>query len=379
MVIIRLLIKPLVLIVSLFVKPCIVFESIPVFSDNTKCVCNELERRGYRKKYNFIWRTGFETIGDNRQKNEWKIYSPKSIKQFFISASFVKKRKCTIYGNAIYGFKDNEETVFFLNHGGPFKATKGYYSMPEYVDYVLSLSEYLAPIAAEQGDVPVEKMFSLGFPRNDCLTKPAKNIKHALKTECKKIIVWYPTYRQNKNSNMHLNEKSLPIVSDESIVKKINDYAKQRNILIVIKPHFVQDLSYFKFSELSNIRRIDDSFFSENNLTSYEFVGACDALLTDYSSIYYDYTLCDKPIGVIWTDINEYKASPGFAVDLDVVLKGAEKLYNIDDFKRFLDEIAFGEDSLAEERRDVRDNIVQFVDGKSTQRVTDFIIEKANL
>lgn len=375
---IKTIIKIIAKTAAAFLKPCIVFESIPDFSDNTRCVYDEMIKRGYDKKYYMIWQIEHYKISLLGDKNGWFINRPKNTKQLLLSISFKFKKKCSIYGNRIFSNDDNKETVFFLNHGAPFKATKGYYEMPEFVDYVLSLSEYLAPIAAEQGNVPVEKMFSLGFPRNDILTKSRVNLKKILKTELK-IIVWYPTYRQNKNSNIHISEKALPLICDSVTAQEINDCAKKNNVLIFIKPHFVQDLDYFKVSELSNIKAIDDSFFETNGLTSYEFVGASDALLTDYSSIYYDYILCDKPIGVVWTDFESYKKSPGFAVDVNKVLKGAVKILDLDDLKTFISDLNYNNDQLKKERKEVREKIVQFTDGNSTKRVTNYIIKKANI
>ena len=379
MKIIRQLIKPLVLLDSLFVRPCIVFESVPAFCDNTKCVYDELNRRGYNKKYNLIWRTGPDTISCFERGMDWHIYSPKSIKQFLLSVSFVKRRNCSIYGNTIYGFKDNCEMVFYLCHGTPMKSVREYYNLPEYINFIITTSNKSSQISAYEYNVPIEKCISIGYPRNDCLTNPPKDIKTALKTECEKVIVWYPTYRQQKNDGLHLSEKPLPIVSDEEIVGNINDFAKKLNTLIVIKPHFAQDLSYFKFSELSNIKRIDDRFFDENGITSYEFVGACDALLTDYSSIYYDYTLCDKPIGLVWQDFDEYATNPGFVEDYERLTSGGEKIYCLEDLCTFIESVSKGEDKLKKQRNEICKEMNNITDGTATEKVTDFIIEKSNL
>ena len=37
------------------IKPCIIFESSPVYSDNTKPVYDEMVKRGYEKKYHLFW------------------------------------------------------------------------------------------------------------------------------------------------------------------------------------------------------------------------------------------------------------------------------------------------------------------------------------
>ena len=65
---------------------------------------------------------------------------------------------------------------------------------------------------------------------------------------------------------------------------------------------------------LSNLVFINDAFLSDNGIINYELLGVADALLTDYSSVYYDYLLLDRPIGLCWDDYEEYKAN-GFKVN----------------------------------------------------------------
>ena len=89
--------------------------------------------------------------------------------------------------------------------------------------------------------------------------------------------------------------------------------------------------------------------------------------------------MADKPIAAVWEDIEEYRKFPGFAVDVDDYMKGAEKVYDIEDFKMFLSHIANGEDVLKNERREIRDRVHFAADGKNAKRVVDFIIEKAGL
>ena len=104
-----------------------------------------------------------------------------------------------------------------------------------------------------------------------------------------------------------------------------------------------------------------------------------DALITDYSSIYYDFLLCDKPVAAIWEDIEEYRINPGFAVDVDYYMKGAEKIYNLDDFETFVTHVAEDLDVLRSERAEINTLVNHSTDGKNAQRVVDFIVEKAGL
>ena len=132
----------------------------------------------------------------------------------------------------------------------------------------------------------------------------------------------------------------------------------------------IQDLN------LEYIRFIDDSFFTEHKITSYQFVNSCDAMITDYSSIFFDYLLADKPIALTWDDLEEYRQNPGFAVDLDSYTKGAVKAYNVDELIAFVQDVAAGRDVLQKQRREVRDIVNYSTDGKNAERVTDFILHK---
>ena len=171
----------------------------------------------------------------------------------------------------------------------------------------------------------------------------------------------------------------MPIIHDVAAAQQLNQWANEKNVLIVLKPHFAQDLSQIKNLHLSNIRYIDDSFFAKNKISSYEFVGSCDALITDYSSIYFDHMLCNKPIGLVWEDIDEYREKPGFAMDVEACGKGGVQIYNIADFLNFITQISEGIDVCAEARNEICRQVNYAADGKNAKRVVDFMIEKANL
>lgn len=362
-------------VLNLFLKNYILFESIPDLSDNTKAVFDELIARGVNQKYKCIW------IVSDKNKNFPKIKNVRYIDNKtnkWLFRYYRYSAKCLICCNYFCTSVLKNQTSFYLCHGTAIKSVRNYYNVPEKIDYVTVSSEQSKEMMAYELRGEVGKFYGLGFPRNDVFSKPEKDLSGML-GEYKKIIVWYPTFRNHKSGNKNVSSKALPILHDLDKAKELNEVASKNDVLIVLKPHFAQDVSYIKDYNLSNIKFIDDEFFEDNNITSYEFLNSCDSLITDYSSVYYDYLLTDKPVAVIWEDIEEYRKNQGFAVDVDYYMKGAEKIYNIEDFKDFVENIACEHDGLKNERKEICEWANYSNDGQNSKRVADFIIEKANL
>ncbi len=362
------------LLYKLSFKKCIIFESCPDFGDNPRGVFDRMLELKLNKKYKLVW-----LIFDDRENNypRYKnvFYVKKGSKEY---SKFMRTAKCYVCCNRFVYSELKCQKSFFLTHGMYVKNPKAYYKMPDEIDYCLSASEGLKAMQANAVSCPIEKMFALGYPRNDVLTEKPIDLSKFFGAY-DKFVVWYPTFRQHNTGMETGSLHAFPIIWNEKEAIKINEYAKSRNILIILKPHFAQDITKIVKLNLSNIRLIDDDFFVKNALTSYRFVGSCDALFTDYSSIYFDYTLCDKPIGLVWEDYSDYEKNPGFAFDMSKYMKGGVKIYDTNQFISFLSEVSDGVDSLKKERREIRDLSNFSTDGESSKRVTEFIIQKAKL
>lgn len=361
-------------------RPAIIFESAPDFSDNTYAVYEEMVRRELHKKYTLVWSCSKDQSLPNAPQGLRYIYPlSSSPAERLRNAYYMAAAKCMICCNRFLLPWHKEQVAVYLAHGTPMKSVRSYYTMPESIHHCLSAAAGVEEMTAYQFNADPKKMFSLGYPRNDILTQPPQPVKQMLETTCKKVIVWYPTFRQHANGMKTGSSNALPIIHDAQAALKLNEWAREQDVLLVLKPHFAQDLTQIKNLQLSNIRFIGDDFFREHNTTSYGFVAGCDALITDYSSIYFDYMLCDKPIGLVWEDVEEYCKNPGFAIDIEDFGKGGVKIYTLEDFKNFVREVATDTDSCQEERRRLRDLTNHSTDGENARRVTDFIIEKADL
>ena len=355
-------------------KTNVIFESVPDFSDNTRAVFDELVARGYNKKYKFVWLTH----GDNQQIPDVQNMKCVSIRSIW-GILHMAFSKAMIFCNTIMPSSPKHQFAMFLDHGTPLKDTSKYTKLPKGT-YYLSSSEESVPIRSRILKISeTDRVTALGFPRNDVFSKPKIDIGQYFCGNFKKIIVWYPTFRQHKRKNRIDGGNALPLLHNLEWARRFNDLLVQENVLVILKPHYAQDISQILNLKLSNVLFIDDSFFTTHGITSYQFLHACDAMITDYSSVYYDYLLCDNPIGLIWEDIEEYKNGIGLVDEYEYLCKGGEKIYTIDDLCRFIEDVSGGVDNLKTERKEICQWAHYSSDGHSTERVVNYIVEKAGL
>ena len=350
----------------------IMFESLPDLTDSSKAILDEMVKRGLNRRYKMVW---------NCHSKEFSNY-PKIDNVMYINEEdhpymmkwLIFSSKCFITTNSFMYSKRKGQTSVYISHGGPIKDCGGYYTLPEEVDYLITLGGEASKPTADTLHFPFDRTYALGYPRNDDILRNHVDLR-SLFGNYKKFIIWYPTFR-NVKEGMTACTHDFPIVHDKSALIELNNSLESLNTLIVLKPHFAQSVT--DFESMSNIKVIHDDFFTSHSISPYSFIGSFDALLTDYSSVYYDYLLCDKPIGMIWEDIEEYKTKPGLVDGFEHLSRGGEKIYNIHELLLFIKDISEGKDNSAR----VRQEVMRDVHGENkicTPSVVDFIIEKAGL
>lgn len=358
------------------IKNYIVLESSPDFSENTKYVFEELISRGINKKYKFFWVFhDKETLTNNKlieKKNVYyldkndvlKVNVVCCVAKLFLSCNnFLRKRR-------------DDQYYLHLCHGAALKNCRSYSGLPEYVDELLTFSDFMGKYDAINFSCSKNKMLDFGYPRNDLLFGERIDISRVFtNVDFKKTIFWMPTYRQNASLG-NFSNISMPIIHDKESANIINEVAKENEMLIIVKPHFAQDVSLIKKMNLSNVVFIDNQFLEEKNIENYELLRSVDALVSDYSSVYYDYLLVNKPIGLCFEDFDEYNSKEGFTVNPEFILSGGEKLYNTQDFCEFIKRISNGQDVLLDKRQEICNIVHNNIDNKSTKRVVDYLLEK---
>ena len=290
-------------------KNIIILESKPDFSDNTFALYEELIKKGYNKKYKFYWMlnenvTNFDLPENVFVQNKW--YG-----SFFdkIKAKYLCARAKFIIDCNNFVYKSHKKQVrLHLKHGLPMKDASVYNHTIGETDLISVPSEYWIEQCAKEHNVSPDCIKPLGFPRNDVL-KP--------KPHPTKNIIWMPTFRNHSNGAFHgfdfnsIMPLGLPFIQSTDVLKEINELFKQNGAYLLVRLHPAQDTSKINLSEMSNIKLCDNKFLKENNITLYSLLCYTDALVSDYSSTYYDYLMLSKPIALATADFEQYKKNNG--------------------------------------------------------------------
>lgn len=376
-------VKKLTKKVSIPLRKIILFESNPELTGNTYAVYKEMVRRGINENYCMIWRVS--------DKSKYRDYSVKNVSFWdYEQKGFIQKlrwsflkltAKALIFENRFFYKSWKNQFTFNLTHGMPLKATKGY-EEGDTCDYVLTGGRALDDVNSLGLKVPREKFISLGYPRTDVLGKKS-GVKKILGLESfKKLIVWMPTFR-NHSLGVHFDGRQytsgVPFVDSDENYNKICNVLDKYNVCLIVKLHPVQNSENAnKINSQKNFIFMKDSELGKTGVTTYELLADSDALLTDYSNVYFDYLLTGNQIGLVIDDIDDYKNSRGFAVDYENTVKGTY-IKTIDGLLKFINDVAMDIDISLKEREWAKQKWCDYDDFKSTERVTDFIMDHLGL
>ena len=199
-----------------------------------------------------------------------------------------------------------------------------------------------------------------GYPRNDFLfnytEQDVMKIKKELgiENEKRKIILYAPTYRSNQH------ETGVGYVYKEEIdFKELKDKIGNEYIVLFRPHYFIANVFDFEKYRgfVYDVSKIDD--VNELYIIS-------DMLITDYSSVFFDYANLKRPIAFYMYDLEHYRdKSNGFYIDLKELpgnivktQKELEKeIFNLDKnfcydekYRRFNEKYNYLDDGKASER-----------------------------
>lgn len=353
-------------------KDIIMLESSYGIGDSSGAFFNYIIDKGYNKKYKIVW-----IVKDPDAYKNIKIKNVKFCKMMDLRFAFnLMRAKYVIYNDIVIPKFRDDQTVVYLSHGcPPIKNVKGLINVQG--DLCICPSEDIVDLISYQFSVDKDKIFICGLPRNDYLFKDIKALSLLTNKKYKKVILWMPTFREADPSRVIRNDSNkiynfgIPLINSDDDCRALNDRLKENDTLLIIKPHHYQHKKVNKLKQMSNIMVISSDLLNEKQVNLYSLIKDSDALISDYSSVIFDYLLLDRPIGFILDDIDEYKL--GFSFDNPLDFMPGEKIYTYQDLITFINHVSEGVDDYKEERKKVRDYTNKYQDGNNCKRLLELL------
>lgn len=192
-------------------------------------------------------------------------------------------------------------------------------------DYVVSSSALYESLMSACVGITDDKFLRIGFPRIDALHDSKLDKKAIIRdlfqnvevSSSAKLGIYMPTFRyelENEQVMADIESGNFLAVSDFDL-QKLNAELQNLNQYLLIKLHPYEQKLVQADLELSNIAVLDNSYLSENDLDLYEILNQTDYLITDFSSIYFDYLHLNKPIYFLSNHLTEYVQARGLLLD----------------------------------------------------------------
>ena len=242
-------------------------------------------------------------------------------------------------------------------------------------DYKLRCGQDGLERMMQTSGMPADRFLVLGMPRLDLLFRHRECVTTLFPgVQPKLTVIALETYKQSSKGWQDSEAQSsygLNIIEDQQTLTALDKALAQRGILLIVKPHPLQDLSHVEMNRLESIRFVTDRKLADAGVQLYQLVENCGALLTDYSSIYYDYLFLDRPIGFMIGDLEAYKR--GFIIDDPLSEMTGPKIRSVLELIAFMDDVLAGKDDYRQERAALKDRVFKYQDDKNCERLFNFL------
>jgi CDP-glycerol glycerophosphotransferase (TagB/SpsB family) len=130
----------------------------------------------------------------------------------------------------------------------------------------------------------------------------------------------------------------------------------------------MKDIDLSRYKNILSIKR---------NIDIMDLLIIADVLITDYSSVFYDYLLTLRPIIFFANDLEKYTEVRDFYYDYKSFVPGPF-VQNGDELIQALKNIKQWNPEYEEKRRTVRDKFNKYSDGRATERIIEILNLKVN-
>lgn len=238
-------------------------------------------------------------------------------------------------------------------------------------DYLISPNAYSSKIFETAFWMPPEKILEIGYPRNDVLVNRANDqafiqqIKENLNLpEGKKVIMYAPTWRDDEFVKKGKYLFDLKIDLDNLQQKLGDDY------VVLLRMHYL-------ISNALDLRGYEDFAIDVSNYSDIsELYLISDCLITDYSSVMFDFGVLKRPQIFFAYDLDKYDQDlRGFYLDFHNDLPGPiyKDAYQLADDLQNLDKITNDYQGRIDK---FYNDFCSIENGKASKAISDLITEK---
>ncbi len=340
--------------------------------DNIGALYDYLITEKYNEKYEIICSTNdYRKYINNSIPNVKYVSNIKGVLYFFTSAYvFYCFGKIPIVPG-------RNQKVVQMWHGAPYKAPdegmlKGHSWKRQYYTNVLSTSKHFVSFWSYAFSIPANNIIIGGYPRCDALFMENPQYQFG---DYQKIILWAPTFRKSQitgYSDVKCSGGLVPILRPDEY-RIINKKLKEIGVKIVVKLHPMQDLDGYNLTDFDHFILMSHAEFIKRKMDLYLFMVQCDALITDYSSIFFDFLLLDRPIGFTEDDMEDYGSTRGFAVKDPDSYKPGFRIKTKDDLIKFATDLVNDIDLYKADRSRVMDLSNDYRDGGFSKRLLNSV------
>lgn len=363
----------------------IVFESFggKNYSDSPKYIYEYMQKNYPKLNYIWVFNNPDKNViignAEKVKKGSKEYYDAYSKAKFWVSNArlplYLNKKENQIYIQTWHGTPlkrlANDMKVVRMPGTTTANYKKNFYAETSRWDYLVSPNRYSTNIFKTAFWMDEERTWEIGYPRNDVLVNRSDDqeyinqIKKDLNLpEGKKVIMYAPTWRDDEfvKKGQYLFDLKINL---ENLQKELGE-----NYVILLRMHYL-------IANALDLNGYEDFAIDVSNYSDIsELYLISDALITDYSSVMFDFGILKRPQYFFAYDIEKYdKGLRGFYMDYMNDLPGeiitdefklAEELKNIDEHKeKYKDKI-----------EKFYDKFCSLEKGKSSKFIGDYIHEK---
>lgn len=234
--------------------------------------------------------------------------------------------------------------------------------------FVVTSSSYPARHARSAYSLTKEELLVAGYPRTDVLLRDIPNAMVGIDSDIRKafeaageegpLLCFFPTWNGGRDDETRFSEEH---VSLEPLDRILNSFSAQ----LIIKQH-PSTATLIDDSKFENIRVIPES------VDIYPLLNYVDVLVTDYSSIFFDYLLLNNPILFYPYDFQRYVQNRGLYFEYMEFVPGS-KAFTPDELNETIESILREGDEYEDQRERLCHEFFDVQDGQSCKRIHDFV------